>query len=211
MDIKNGHNVDSGSSLELAGGMCDLAGYLINYFDHYVVSYFSLDMLCKGGNEFFDKVCCDMTSLPFRTKFDFIFSTFDSVNYLMYEKDLLKLFSEVSQVISDNGIFTFDVSLEKNSYSNVKRLNRKGKYKGIKYIQKSRYDSESYIHTNEFKIFLDDKEIIEIHKQKIYPFEKYFDLIEACGLFVADCFESFTFEDANNNSERVQFVVKKEV
>ena len=63
---------------------------------------------------------------------------------------------------------------------------------------------------NSWKIFLDDAEIIEVHKQKIYPLEKYFELVEDCGLYVVDCFESFSFEDAHDNSERVQFILKKE-
>ena len=37
----------------------------------------------------------------------------------------------------------------------------------------------------------------------------YFELIEDAGLYVADCFDAFTFEDANHKCERVQFVIKK--
>lgn len=210
-DIREIYNLNPASVLELGGGTCNIANKLFNNADLYIVSDFSYDMLMQDDNKFIDKICCDMTALPFSIRFDYIFSTFDSVNYLIEEGLLHKLFNEVSQVISDNGIFTFDVSLEKNSYKNVKRLNRKGKYKGIKYIQKSRYDSNSKIHTNEFKIFLEDKEIIEIHRQKIYSLENFFEIIEECGLFVVDCFESFSFDDAGNDSERVQFVVKKEV
>lgn len=209
-DIQECYNLKSDRVLELGAGNCTIANNLIDKFDFYIVSDYSQDMLAQNDNKLIKKVCCDMTALPFKIKFDFIFSTFDTVNYLMDEQKLLKLFSEVSQVISDNGIFTFDVSLENNSYKNVKRLNRKGKYNGIKYIQKSRYDSDKRIHVNEFKIILNDADVFEVHKQKIYPLEKYFELVEDCGLFVVDCFESFSFEDANYDSERVQFIVKKE-
>ena len=210
-DIQDLYNLNPVNVLELAGGTCYIANNLFNNVENYIVSDNSIDMLIVDKNKFIDKVCCDMAALPFKCKFDFIFSTFDSVNYLLNEESLIKLFNEVSQVISDNGIFTFDVSLEKNSYKNLKRLNRKGKFNDIRYIQKSRFDADTKIHVNEFKIFLDDKEIIEIHTQKIYPFEKFFELVEHCGLFVIDCFESFTFDDAGFDSERVQFVVKKEV
>jgi SAM-dependent methyltransferase len=210
-DIRELYSLNPANVLELGGGASYIANCLFNNVEQYIVSDYSYDMLMQDENKFIDKVCCDMKALPFSIKFDYIFSTFDSVNYITDEDSLLKLFNEVSQVISDNGIFTFDVSLEKNSYKNVKRLNRKGKFKGIKYIQRSRYNTGTKIHVNEFKIFVDDKEIIEIHRQKIYPIEKFFELIEECGLFVADCFESFSFDDAGADSERVQFVVKKEV
>jgi ubiquinone/menaquinone biosynthesis C-methylase UbiE len=210
-DICELYDLHPASVLELGGGTCNIANILFNKVDLYVASDYSYDMLTLDDNNFINKICCDMTALPFDKRFDYIFSTFDSVNYLI-DKDLLhKLFNGVSQVISDNGIFTFDVSLEKNSYKNVKRLNRKGKYNGIKYVQKSRYDPNSKIHINEFKIFLEDKEIIEIHRQKIYSIENFFEIIEDCGLIVVDCFDSFTFEDAGIDSERIQFVVKKEV
>ena len=209
-DIQDGYHLNPAKVLELGAGECDIANILFNKFDLYITSDLSQDMLAQDDNKLMEKVCCDMTALPFKIKFDYIFSTFDSVNYLMDEQKLSNLFNEVSHVISDIGIFTFDVSLENNSYKNVKRLNRKGKYNGIKYIQKSRYDSGNRIHINEFKIFLNDAEVIEVHKQKIYPMEKYFELVEDCGLYVVDCFESFSFEDANYKSERVQFIVKKE-
>lgn len=209
-DIQEYYDIKPDRVLELGAGDCNIANNLINKFDLYIVTDYSQDMLAQDDNKLIEKVCCDMTALSFSIKFDYIFSTFDCVNYLVDEQKLIKLFNEVSQVISDNGIFTFDVSLENNSYKNVKRLNRKGKYNGIKYIQKSRYDSDSRIHINEFKIFLNDVEVIEVHRQKIYPLEKFIELAEDCGLYVVDCFESFSFEDASNNSERVQFILKKE-
>ena len=38
---------------------------------------------------------------------------------------------------------------------------------------------------------------------------EYFDLIEQSKLYVVECFDAFTFDDAKANSKRVQFVVKK--
>lgn len=51
--------------------------------------------------------------------------------------------------------------------------------------------------------------ITEIHKQKIYDFYYYFEVIESCNLYVMECFNSFTYKDADENSERVQFIVKR--
>ena len=156
------------------------------------------------------RVCADMTMLPFKSKFDFIYSTFDSINYLTSKEELQKYFNEISEIMSDDGVFTFDASLENNSIKNVKRLNRKGKIDRLLYKQISKYDFDKKVHKNRFKVKLENGEIIEeVHTQKIYDFELYFEIAENSGLYVVDCFDSFTFEDANSESERIQFIMKK--
>ena len=62
-----------------------------------------------------------------------------------------------------------------------------------------------------FRSKLENGEIIEeVHTQKIFNFELYFELAANSGLYVVDCFDSFTFEDASGESERIQFIMKKE-
>lgn len=53
-----------------------------------------------------------------------------------------------------------------------------------------------------------DEIYTETHKQKIYPFAVYFELLEKAGLNVTECYEAFTFKDGNAGCERVQFVVR---
>jgi len=208
-DIKIHYYEQGRTTLELACGDGNLASYLKDHFNDLVILDISKSMLELADKEI-DKVCADMSSLPFRNKFSFIYSTFDSLNYLVNSKDLIKLFTEIKFILEDDGLFTFDVSLEKNSTKNIKRLNRKGKFNGVKFIHSSNYNADENIHTNHFKLELDNGEIFEeVHIQKIYPFEYYFELIEDAGLYVVDCFDALTFEDANHKCERVQFVIKK--
>jgi len=156
------------------------------------------------------RVCADMTRQPFNCDFDFIYSTFDSINYITDEEEIVRYMREVWNILSDSGIFTFDASLENNSIKNVKRLNRTSRFKGIEYKQVSNYDKALRLHRNSFTMKLANGEIIEeVHTQKIYDFEFYFDAAERAGLQVVDCFEAFTFEDANGESERIQFIMKK--
>jgi SAM-dependent methyltransferase len=196
--------------LELASGNCQLAHYLSAYYPKLCATDISLAMLIRGKKTDTKKVCCDMRMIPFKGKFDLIVSAFDSLNYLLTKKDLTALFREVNRLLSENGLFTFDVSLEKNSYKHIKEPIRKGTYKGIKYTQESDYDSAKKIHRNNFYItFQDGKINKEVHLQKIYSFETYFDLIESVGLIIKECLEAFTFKDANANSPRAQFIVMK--
>jgi ubiquinone/menaquinone biosynthesis C-methylase UbiE len=194
--------------LELAAGDCKLAHHLKNYYPDILVTDICHNMLLQSEDNEFQKICCDMTSLPLNKKFKLVYSTFDSINYLTSKLKLLKMFKEVKRVLKTSGIFTFDVSLEWNSLKHTKEPIRSGIYKGIQYIQKSRYNSRSKIHLNKFIIRANGDEYSETHKQKIYPFEDYFKLIEDAGLFVQNCFDAFTFNNGNSDCERVQFVVK---
>ena len=195
--------------MELAAGDCSFAHYFIRHYPSLIVTDISCWML-KNNNNHLRKVCCDMLRLPFKSKFDLIYSNFDSVNYILTRKSLLKLFTDVSLLLKDDGIFIFDVSLEKNSYVHVKKNNRVGKYKGLTYRQSSTFNPDSGIHINKFNIVLaNGDEYSEIHKEKIYAFDTYFQLIDKTSLYVVDCYEAFTFKQGNKNSNRAQFILKK--
>lgn len=208
-EIKTYYKNDSERFLEIACGTGNLNFYLEKIFDDIVMLDISKSMLDKVDSTN-KRVCADMTRLPFKNNFDFIYSTFDSINYITDEEEIQRYFSEVRNILSDDGIFTFDASLEKNSLKNAKRLNRNGQFMGIKYQQSSRYHDDEKLHRNRFSMKLENGEIIEeVHTQKIYDFEFYFDASETAGLIVVDCYEAFTFEDANYDSERIQFIMKK--
>jgi len=196
--------------LELASGNCELSRYIRKYFPSIILTDISIEMLKISEKNNLKKVCCDMTALPFQCKFDAVISAFDSVNYLLTKKSLEKLFKGVYALLGDNGIFTFDVSLEKNSLKSERFLNRKGNYNNIKYIQRSKFDSEKRIHFNKFELtFPDGRVEKEIHRQRIYPVEIYFELLSNCGFIIQNCYDAFSFNDADEKSIRVQFVTIK--
>jgi SAM-dependent methyltransferase len=200
-------NIDA---LELAAGNCKIAEFLTKKYSRLIVSDISFNMLLQNSNPEMTKICCDMTLLPFRNKFDFIYSTFDSVNYISSKAKYKQFFHNVAECLNDKGIFTFDVSLEQNSIKYQRYLNRTGKFNDIVYKQKSFFDRNKYIHYNHFEFtFADGKKIEEIHKQKIYPFEEYFKLIDNSDFYVHKCFQTFTYKNADSNTERAQFILKK--
>ena len=81
--------------LELAAGDCSFAKYFIKYYPSLTVSDISRSMLSMD-NHIKNKICCNMLYLPFKSKYDLIYSNFDSINYILSVKLLLKLFTEVS-------------------------------------------------------------------------------------------------------------------
>ena len=207
--ITKKHIKSNSDVLELAAGNCSFSKYFIKRYPNLIVTDLSLKMLQHKTQKNIPKVCCSMIDLPFNIKFNLIYSTFDSINYILTENELIKLFKVINYSLTDKGIVTFDVSLEKNSYKHLRYSHREGIYQKIHFEQKSEYNEKTRIHKNSFEINKDGKIFKEVHKQKIYPFETYFDLLDQTGFFVVNCYEAFTFNNGKSNSDRVQFVIKK--
>ncbi len=197
------------TALEIAAGNCKLAQQIKNQFKEFYLSDISIEML-KQNKSKYNSVCCNMSELPFKKSFDFIFTSFDSINYLNTKKSFEEFLLRLSNNLTEDGLFLFDASLKHNSIRHLRKLNRKGKYNGIEYQQKSEFDEKDNIHINTIIIQTADGEnFTEIHKQKIYDFYYYFEALEFSGYYVLECFDAFGFKDGTPDSDRVQFVVKR--
>jgi len=196
--------------LELGAGNCKMAKILSEKYKNYYASDISISMLCSSYKSHLKKICCDMTSLPFKVKFDFVFSAFDSVNYILKQKSLLNLFKEINYLLEEDGIFTFDVSLEKNSLNFITSKSTEGQHNGYWYRMLSKYNKRSRIHCNNFYIWNESGiKFKEVHKEKIYKIDTYFKLADKAGLHIEACYDCFSFKDVNQKSERAQFVMRK--
>ena len=212
MEIIDDYCAKSKNVLEIAAGTGKIANILNSKFPFYLTTDLSLNMLKVNTNKKLNKVCCDMASLPFLCKFDVVLCAFDSINYITSAERLTVFFNEIRNSLSDDGIFTFDAALEQNSIKHARSFNITDKYKDIRYTQRSVYDNKAKVHKNTFTFTLEDgSEIVEVHKQKIYPFELYFKLIDKAGLYVVDCFDAFSFDRGSPDSDRIQFILKKNI
>lgn len=196
--------------LELGAGNCKMAKILSEKYKNYYASDISISMLCSSHKDHLKRICCDMTSLPFKEKFDFVFSAFDSVNYILKQKLILNLFKEINYLLEEDGVFTFDVSLEKNSLNFITSKSTEGQHNGYWYRMLSKYNKRSRIHYNNFYIWNESGiEFKEVHKEKIYKIDTYFKLADKAGLHIEACYDCFSFKEVNQKSERAQFVMRK--
>ena len=210
IEVAQIHSQKFDKALELAAGNCNISKRICKRFKYYLATDISLQMLKYSEANGLNLLCCDMTSLPVKIKFDLIFSSFDSVNYLLRQKDILALFKEVKNVLNPDGIFTFDVSLESNSINFIYPKTIEGRKNGLLYQRVSYYKKHSRIHHNSF--YISDgssNNYREEHKQKIYKLETYFKLAEITGFKVVACYDCFTCNEIKSISERAQFVLKK--
>ncbi len=194
--------------LELASGSCNLSTYLQSKYKNIICTDISKQMLMQSSYK--KKIVCNMLHLPFNKQFDLIFSEFDSINYILTQKMLSAFFKEIYRYLKPDGIFTFDVSLEKNSYIHEKDSKKNGKTRNYSYKRKSIYDPKTRIHRNIFEITDKSGNVFsEMHKQKIYDFNTYFKLLDKAGLYVVNCYKTFTLKEGWANTSRVQFIVKR--
>jgi len=209
-EITQKYKINSGSVLEIGGGNGKLAKALSRKFPNYILSDKSL-MFLLDGNYKKEKICCDMVSLPFKPHFDMVIAAFDTVNYLSSKKGFSKLLRDVSRLIKDDGVFMFDVSLEKNSLPHAKAHTKNYDYRSQKIEHVSAYNPETMIHQNTFTFYRDNKVMEkEIHKQKIFPFSFLLEQIDKSDFYIVDCLEAFGFRKGKETSKRVQFILKKE-
>ena len=74
----------------------------------------------------------------------------------------------------------------------------------------SKYNKRTRIHSNNFYIWNKAGEKFkEMHKEKIYNIDTYFELSEKAGLQTVECYDCFDFSDVNSKSKRAQFVMRK--
>ncbi|MCK9425732.1 MAG: class I SAM-dependent methyltransferase [Ignavibacteriaceae bacterium] len=203
------YNISVNSVLEIGGGNGKLANALSRKFPDYYLSDKSFVFLSEGKYKK-NKICCDMTALPFKPNFNFVFAAFDTINYISSKKNFVQLLSEASEILNEDGVFTFDVSLENNSLSDLSGRKKVYDYHNQKIEHLSIYNEKRRIHTNEF-IFRKDGKVIEkeIHKQKIFPFEFYLEQVDKSSFYIIDCLEAFGFRRGKPTSKRVQFILKK--
>lgn len=195
--------------LEVAAGTGIMSGYVRKVFHKLYITEFSSEMLrinTQKGNA----VACDMTLLPFRNDFDAVYCTFDSVNYLLSRAKLIKLFLEINRVLNPGGVFCFDASLERNSLKYEKAMIFNEDLPEAIVSHKSIYNRKSRIHYNYFYFSNERGEILfEKHKQKIYPFEVYPELIRETGFELLKCYKAFTFRKGKYSDDRVFFIIRK--
>lgn len=210
IDITKKYNIPVKSVLEIGGGNGKLGKVLSRKFPDYILSDKSPGLL-NNCTVKMKRICCDMNALPFKKNhFNFVLAAFDTVNYLTSQKGFRELLSGISTIINDGGIFTFDVSLEKNSIPHINGKMKKYNYEDQKIEHVSVFDQRKGVHRNEFTFYRKDNVVEkEIHKQKIFPFDFYLKQIEKSDFYIVDCLEAFGFRKGKPESKRIQFILKK--
>ena len=198
--------------LEVAAGTGKFGAHLSKKYPNYILSDLSLEMLQVGKSKYeLKSVASDMMNLSFKdSSFDTVICLYDSINYILKNKDLSQTFSEISRVLIEDGLFVFDCCLMKGSLEHAEQEYREEFFRNGKIKQRSFIIDSKKIHVNSFEISKNDVIIAtETHRQKIYSLETFEKLLLVNSFEMIYCLEDFSFEDATENSLRAHIIARK--
>lgn len=132
----------------------------------------------------------------------------DSINYLLEEEELLRVFTLVNNYLDPRGIFIFDINtIFKYEQLMGEQIFSESKEAGS-YIWENYYDSETQINEYKLTLFVKEEEELfrkyqEIHYQRGYTLETMISLLEQAGLLFIAAYDANTKEAPGADSERI--------
>lgn len=151
----------------------------------------------------------DMVTYLSEIQYDMIVCVYDSINYISGNKNLDLFFRNVFLNLKAGGLFIFDASLEPNSINDPELFVQNGRIKNIAFQRESSYDPKTKTHTTRIRIQKDGRVFEEIHSEYVYGLNTLRRIAVETGFIEKFAAGDFTLLEANENSERVHFILTK--
>ena len=203
------------SILEIACGTGNLSIFLLKHGYDVTGMDLSLAMLKVAADKLKENgmpgklVAANMTSIPLKKKFDAVLCLYDSLNYLKDPADFKKALDEAYTIIKGGGLFIFDVCTLLNSQVFFSNKSMFEDFGDIKYDRKCHFHESENIQENIFIIEHNGERFVEKHLQRIYELSEVREIISGSLFKMRGMFDDLTFNQGNESSERVYFVLQK--
>ncbi|MFB3844743.1 MAG: class I SAM-dependent methyltransferase [Candidatus Cloacimonadaceae bacterium] len=134
----------------------------------------------------------EMTQIEEENAYDLILTAFDSINYLVKDEDIKRLFTAVAKALRPHGLFIFDISTHKNSVENFSDYLNLDETEDYTLIHKARYEIERHLQKTDIIVFQREGEhyvrFEEKHVQRVYFVPEILNLfasspLECIGVF----------------------------
>ena len=216
-ELLSKYKINNEDYLDLACGTGNVSLRLAKEFKNSFAVDLSEDMLREAFDKFKKEriksriVCQDMTELSLNHKFDLITSVLDSTNYILEDSDIENYFKSVYNHLKDNGIFIFDI----NSYYKLSTILGNNIYtynaEDVFYSWENTFEDD--ITSMYLTFFIKDGELYERfeeeHFERAYKEKFIEDLVHKTGFCILDKFEGYTDKAVSDLSERILYVVKR--
>lgn len=229
---KNG--VKNGLVLELGCGTGSMTKRLSSKGYDMIGVDSSEDMLAIAREESFENqdnilyLCQDMREFELYGTVAAVVSVCDSMNYILNEEDLLKVFRHVNNYLDPSGIFIFDLDTqyayeEVIGDSTIAENRNEGSF-----IWENTYYKEEMVNEINLTLFLpveeeeEDEEGIdnsqqpeyfirreETHYRRAYSFDTIRRLIEEAGMELVAIYDALTEKEPQKDSERVYIIARE--
>lgn len=193
--------------LDVACGTGNLASELYN-LDYEVIGIDiseAMINIAKTNNPEIQFYIADITDFYIDRKFDLITCSFDSMNYLTKDEEILKALSNIHSHLSDTGYYIFDINTptlyeEKHFGTIDKDLD------GIKFKQVLKYDKEKKIGLTIFDFGNAER---EVHIQKAYSANDMDNFLTESGFQIVERFKDFEFSPIDEKAYKIFYIVRK--
>jgi SAM-dependent methyltransferase len=162
----------------------------------------------------------DLRHLQGDRQYDLVTCLYDSINYLLDERDFCQSLKRFKVLCKPTGLIVFDICTERNSLDHFLDYRDQDRVDGFNYERHSYYDVTSRLHRNDFAIWKNEqhpdgeagsiKEPLyeEAHVQRIWQLHEVQEMIRAVGLEEVACYAEFGFHRGTEDADRVHFVVR---
>lgn len=155
----------------------------------------------------------DMQEFELPEKVDAIVSVCDSMNYIIEEGGLDKVFKQAEKALKSNGCFIFDLKT-KYFYENVLAYNTMAaNFDNCSYIWDNYYHEDECINEYMLTLFIQDtkffRKFVEMHYQKAYDIDEVMDCARRNGFTNIKVYDAFGLDAPFKCSERVYFVLRR--
>lgn len=181
----------------------------------------SQEMLAMADEKIFaagyqpDLINQNMMKLNLSQQYELVISAFDSLNYLLSERDLERTFSRVQQSLSLGGMFLFDL----HSEYKLKEVfgDRTFAYSGedYAYIWRNHFQVGKGVSHMMLDIFIPSAEglyqrVEEYHRERYYSSDIITTLCKKTGLKVLAIYGDQKYRKPGVRTERIYYVVQKQ-
>ena len=208
--IKKVYQFDFKSVLDVSCGTGELIRNL--YSRKYVVvgSDISENMISiarkRSTAEKIDFFVEDMADIKLNRKFDIVVCSFDSINYIINQDHLQRVFVNIYKHLNEGGYFVFDTITPMICPLNINYCICKKEDSGINVTQIQNYDSINNLLETTFRF---DNMYFEKHIQRTYSKNDIVSLLKKSTNFkVSKTINDFNFRSIKNYS-RIFFITKK--
>lgn len=227
--LLNKNKIKDGLILELGCGTGSMTTRLANRGYDLIGIDASEDMLTiarensEGRNNKILYLCQDMRDFELYGTVAAVISVCDSINYILTEEDLLKVFRLVNNYLDPGGIFLFDLDTQ-YSYeeilgdSTIAENREEGSF-----IWENTYYNEEMINEINLTLFLPEegretsndgqasvyRKYEETHYRRAYPLDTVKRLIEEAGMEFIAVYDALTEKNPSKDSERVYILARE--
>jgi len=150
-------------------------------------------------------------SLPH--KVDVVISLFDSLNYILSEKQMLRTYVCVYDALQSGGLFVFDLNTEYGLARGLGDTQLVREDREIVSIWRNTFDSESKIAKLGLTLFVPEEDryirIDETHVERAYSLTVIRRLLNRAGFVEVRIFRHLTFQSPDPATKRVMVLAKK--